>query len=92
MSYTKDTRLQRNEDIVSSEIDDETVMMDKDFENYFGLQDTGTEIWRLLEKPTTIQQICDCLSEKYEVSPEQCMSDIQPFIEDLLENEMILRV
>lgn len=87
----KDT-FRRNSDIVASEIDNETVMMDKDFQKYFGLQEIGTRAWQMLEDPTSIEQMAERLVKHYDVSMEQCMEDLIPLMTDLLKNEMIVRV
>lgn len=91
MDFSTDTIFQRNKDIVASEIDNETVMMDKDFEKYFGLQAIGTRVWQLLEQPITIQQIAEQLTTDYDVSLEHCMNDLKSLMADLLKNEMVVQ-
>lgn len=81
--------LKRNPDIVSSEIDGETVMMDKSFEKYFGMKDIATRIWHLLENETSLQQLCKQLTTEYEVSFEQCLKDVEPFICELIKQDMV---
>lgn len=83
---------QRNSEIIASEIDNETVMMDKDFETYFGLEAIGSEVWKLLEQPISIEQMSQQLVQRYDVSIEQCIDDLGPLMSDLLENEMIMAV
>jgi len=83
---------QRNPEIIASEIDNETVMMDKDFETYFGLQAIGTEVWKLLEQPISIQQIAEQFIQHYDVSLERCIADLTPLMADFLENEMVVAV
>jgi len=89
MHISSDSVFQRNTDIVSSEFDGETVMMDTSFEKYFGMRAVGTRIWQLLESDQTLSSLCEVLTQEYEVEAEQCMQDILPFIEDLLKQEMI---
>ena len=81
--------IQRCSSIVSSEIDGETVMMDNSFEKYFGMKAIGTRIWQLLEKETSLQRLCEALVKEFDVSPEQCMEDIIPFLQELSEQDMI---
>lgn len=83
---------QRSPEIIASEIDGEMVMMDKDFEFYYGLHAIGTEIWSLLENPNSIQMIAESLTERYDVSMEQCIDDVKPLIADFIENGMVLEV
>lgn len=79
----------RNPDIIASEIDKEMVMMDQDFESYFGLQAIGTEVWNLLEAPNSLEKIAANLVERYDVSTEQCIDDLKPLIADLIDNGMV---
>ncbi len=44
MELTPDSLIKRNEEIISSEIDGETVMMDLNFEKYFGMEAIGTPL------------------------------------------------
>jgi len=87
---TKDI-FQRNPEIVASEIDNETVMMDTNFENYFGLKAIGTQVWQMLEQPISIEKIAMELVKTYDVSIDQCVEDLQPLFEDFIENEMIVK-
>ncbi|XPV69514.1 MAG: PqqD family peptide modification chaperone [Halarcobacter sp.] len=75
--------LKRNDDLLSSEMDSELVMMDLELNNYYGLNKIGKDIWELLENDLTLEELCNKLIEKYEVSFEQCNEDISPFIEKL---------
>ena len=40
-------RVRRIDDVLDTDIDDQTVMMDIEQGRYFGLNDTGTRIWDL---------------------------------------------
>ena len=89
MQISADSIIQRNKDIISSEIDGETVMMDSSFNNYFGLKEIGTCIWQLLEEKRSVREVCETLIDKYDVSHDQCLKDILPFLEELHKQQMI---
>lgn len=89
MKIHSDSLLKRSANIVSSEIDGETVMMDSHFEKYFGMRAIGTRIWQLLEKETSLKDLCEQLTKEFDVQPEQCMEDITPFLNELLTHQMI---
>ncbi len=90
MTLSSSQLFQRNPNIVASEIDNETVMMDENFESYFGLHVIGTEVWNLLEHPHSIEQIAIDLLERYDVTFKQCVDDLTPLFSDLIESGMIL--
>lgn len=64
-------------------------MMDSSFNNYFGLKEVGTLIWQLLEKKHSVHQICEVLTNKYDVDFDQCLQDILPFLNELHKQQMI---
>ena len=86
----KEKKLSRNAKIVESPIDDEMVMMNIDKGTYFGLDATGVTIWDALEEPLNLIELVNKLTEKFEVTAEQCEEDITPFVERLLEAEILL--
>ncbi|XPV67690.1 MAG: PqqD family peptide modification chaperone [Halarcobacter sp.] len=81
--------IKRNEELLSSEMDDELVMMNLESNNYFGLNKVGKDIWEFLEEEQTLNNLCEKLTNKYDVSLEQCKEDITPFIDKLKELNII---
>ena len=90
MKLTEKTIIQRNPDILASDIDGEKVMMSIQQGEYFGLGKTGSFIWDTIEQPIAISDLADLITEKYEVSKEQCINDIMPFLNDLAEKKLII--
>lgn len=84
-SYTQ------NKDIIGSPIDDEMVMMDVDKGSYFGLNSMGSEIWNLIEEPMTIQQLVNTLTDEYEISQNECETEITKFIEALVDVNLVIK-
>ena len=84
------TLLSRNSEIISSKIDNETVMMDIDFDKYYGLEEVGTRIWELLETQISFEELCRSLVGEFDVSLEQCENDIKPFLHELIEQKMLV--
>ena len=87
---SKQTALRQNPNICSREFDGETVMMDEKLENYFGLDEIGTRIWQLLEQKRTIEQLCQQLVREYNVDFDQCHADIEPFLRQLIDDNMLI--
>lgn len=82
--------ISRNPDIIHTDMDGETVMMNIEQGGYYGLDKTATTIWEMLEDDLTVAQICDRLCEKYDVETQQCQTDTLPFIQDMAEHHVIL--
>ncbi|TQV85347.1 lasso peptide biosynthesis PqqD family chaperone [Aliikangiella coralliicola] len=77
------TQIERNSEVVEALIDGETVMMDIESGNYYGLDLIATRIWQLIEKPLSVQAICSQLLSEYDVSEEQCHQDVIDFINQM---------
>ncbi len=90
MKLTEKTIIQRNTDILASDIDGEKVMMSIQQGEYYGLGKTGSFIWDNIEKPIAIKDLVDLITEKYDVNKAQCLNDIMPFLNDLAEKQLIV--
>lgn len=81
--------LRRAEDKISTELDGETVILDLASEDYSGLNEVGTSIWNLLEKPISFSAILKALLEEYEISEAQLEGDISSFLQELVDKKLI---
>ena len=61
---------------VSCKIDGEIAILHLDRAIYFGLQGAGGEIWDALERPRSVGELRDMLVAEYDVSPQQCETDV----------------
>lgn len=79
----------RNEQIIDGELDDNQVMMHLDKGKYFGLDPVAKKIWQLIENPKSIDEITSVLLDEFEVTPEQCLEDVQAFLEKAIQFDII---
>lgn len=85
-----DLVISRNNDIIANAIGKETVMMSINAGRYYGTNNTGSYIWKVLENPLTFSQLCDILAADFKITKEQCINEITPFIEELSKENIIL--
>ncbi|OFX88400.1 MAG: hypothetical protein A2W99_07975 [Bacteroidetes bacterium GWF2_33_16] len=90
MKLTENTIIQRNPEILTSDLDGEKVMMSIQFGEYFGLGKTGSFIWDNIENPIKISDLVILITKKYTVDKDKCLTDILPFLNHLLEKELII--
>lgn len=90
MKITLETTIQRNTEILTSDLDGEKVMMSIKRGEYYGLGKTGTFIWNNIDDPIKISDLVAMITKKYNVDKNQCFEDISPFIIDLIEKELII--
>lgn len=84
-----ETTLQRNDEVIEADIDGDKVMMDIESGNYYGLDPVASRIWEILATPMTANQVAAQLTQEFDVSLEQCKTDILPFIEDMVTNQLL---
>lgn len=70
-------------DVISQEVSRETVLLDLESENYFGLDEVGTRIWQLIKETGDLQAVYDTLLEEYEVSGERLQQDLETLLTEI---------
>jgi hypothetical protein len=88
-NFQADTLLRRSEKVVSTNLDQEVVMMSIERGSYYGLDHAGTDIWEYLAEPKTFQDLCSHLMSRYTVEKKMCESDVVEFLTQMLEEELI---
>lgn len=91
MRFGPEVRLSRVQNLLSTELDEETVLMSIDAGAYYGLEGPARSIWEILETPITFSSLVDRLIQEYRVSPETCAADLERFLGEM-EREGLLRV
>jgi hypothetical protein len=81
----------RNESLVTSEMDDDLVMLSIENGKYYGLNAMGKRIWKILTKPTPVSAVCAQLASEYNVSPQQCEAEVLTFLQQLTEQKLVMR-
>jgi hypothetical protein len=90
-TFAPEDRLTRTNELLSTELDHETVLMSINAGAYYGLAGVARCIWEKLENPTSFAELVDCLVREYCVSRDLCASDLQKFLAEI-EQEGLLRV
>ena len=78
-----------SKEVLSQEVDEETVLLDLKSESYFGLDEVGTRIWQLLNNGCNLQGVFETLLAEYEVDEKQLDKDLQSHIAQLVEAGLI---
>ncbi|MCU4743573.1 PqqD family peptide modification chaperone [Halobacteria archaeon AArc-m2/3/4] len=76
-------------DLLTTELDDEMVILDGDAGTYYGLNEVGCRIWELIQEPRTVADVRHRLVDEYDVDPERCTRDLHNVLEDLSSSELV---
>lgn len=86
---TSPHRVVRSAQCLFTEVDTETVLMSIESGCYGGLDDIGGDIWRRLQHPVAIADLCDALAAEYDASRAVIETDVLAFLGALLQRQMI---
>ena len=77
------SRIVRNAGIPTGAIDGETVALDLDRGECFGMDKIGSIIWEMAADPVRVADVVDRLARSHVVGRKQCLADVLPFLEEL---------
>jgi hypothetical protein len=72
-----------SEQVVSCELGGGAALLDLKSSTYFGLNEVGSEIWALIQKPKQLGEIRDALLARYDVEPARCLDDLIALVTQL---------
>ena len=88
-SLSYHTIVARGTGLIEAEVDGETLAMDIDDDVLYGLNKTGSQIWRMLAEPQRIDAICAHLTAKYAVDAATCERQVLDLLEELLAEGLV---
>jgi len=71
-------------DPLAAEVSGQVVLMSVARGAYYGLDDTGSDIWRRLEQPVRVSDLCAALCHAYDGDPEKVEADVLAFLRRLV--------
>ena len=77
------------EGVLVQELQGESVLLNVNTENYFGLDEVGTRMWAVLSEAPSIADAIDTLLDEYEVERATLESDVDALLTELLEKKLI---
>ena len=89
MGISFDQRISIPSDVLISNVQDESVILNLDSERYFGLDEVGTRFMSLLTTSSSIQAAYEVLVEEYDVDEAVLRRDLAELLEKLLEQGLV---
>ncbi|KAA6187412.1 PqqD family protein [Thiohalocapsa marina] len=85
-------KIQISSQILTQTIDDELVVLNIETGRYFGLQASGSRVWRLLEELGDTEAVIDGLLKTYEVDEVTLRRDVDELLTNLIEAQLVTAV
>lgn len=90
---TAESRVSVSPSVYARDFGAELVLLDFGRGEYFGLDELGAEIWRLLESGSPIGTVTDAVVARYEVPREQALQDVVALVSHMQSQGLVaLRV
>jgi len=70
-------------------LDNESVFLNLETERYFGLDQTGTRMWRLVTAGPSIDAAYQQLLDEYDVEPELLQANLAELLSRLVDNGLL---
>ncbi len=89
MEIKDNTVIKSTKDNVFTEIEGEATILNTATGTYYGLNETGTAIWKLIQTPVTFKKIIISILSNYKVEKEVCKKEINDLLLDMNKEGMI---
>jgi hypothetical protein len=78
------TRVEPADDVIFQALQDEIVLLNMKDQQYFGLDDVGSDMWKLLVEYRDVETVVDRLTAEYDVDRATVKEDLSVLIGNLL--------
>jgi len=83
------TTIVRSPDQVSGDLDGKVVLLSIENGEYYNMNEVGSRIWTLLEKPMTVAALIETLLAEFEVERATCETEAMAFLAQLRKDKLL---
>jgi len=83
------SRVRIRDGVLFQELNGEAILLDSKAGIYFGLNDVGTRIWKLLETGKSLGEIIPLLVSEFDTTPDTATADLLALVEQLETRQVI---
>jgi hypothetical protein len=91
MTISFTDRVKIPDDVLISNLQDESVILNLDSERYYGLDSVGTRILAVLTSSDSIDAAYETLVQEYEIDHEVLKKDLLELVENLIAQGILIR-
>jgi Coenzyme PQQ synthesis protein D (PqqD) len=83
---------QTADNVLFRQVEDEAILLYVPSGTYFGLNSTGILLWQAIQNKQSLLSIVDTILAEYEVERLQVIDDLQALLQNLLDNELVIKI
>jgi coenzyme PQQ synthesis protein D (PqqD) len=91
MTISFSDRVRVADDVLISNLQEESVILNLDSERYYGLDNVGTRFLSVLDESESIEAAYEVLRDEYDVDAQSLRQDLLELIENLLNQGILIR-
>jgi hypothetical protein len=91
MTISFSDRVRVPDDVLISNLHEESVILNLDSERYYGLDDVGTRFLSVLNTADSIEAAYEMLRGEYDVDAQNLRQDLLELVEDLVGQGILIR-
>lgn len=76
-------------DVTETDFEGNIVLLHIENGQYYNFNDSGSDLWRWLEQPKTLDELVALIQEKYAVETENCRPDILVWLNDAKSKNLV---
>jgi len=89
MTISFSDRVRMPDDVLISNLQEESVILNLDSERYYGLDDVGTRFLSVLNTSDSIEAAYEVLRDEYDVDAHNLRQDLIELVEDLVKQGIL---
>ena len=89
MTISFSDRVTIPDDVLISQLQEESVILNLDSERYYGLDDVGTRFLSVLTTSQSIEAAYDRLRNEYDVDPQVLRNDLAALVKNLIDQGLV---
>src|SRR5215213_7187363 len=82
-------RVRVADDVLISNLQEESVILNLNSERYFGLDNVGTRMLSVLNNADSIEAACESLAAEYDIDRDVLQADLIALVENLLHQGLV---
>lgn len=82
-------KYRRSTQALHAEVGEDVVALQVQRGMCFGMENVTADVWRLLVRESSIEEICDQLVDQYDVDQTTCRKDVRELVELMIEEGLV---
>lgn len=71
--------------MITQEVSGETVLLNLESEEYFGLDSVGTRAWQLINEGQSLGEVLASMLDEYDVEESRLLNDLRALLSEVVE-------